>query len=153
MFKGKRVCYTVFLFFVAVFITGCVGITPEVKEVMLDPSLPQKPLWYNRTIEQKGEFIFAVGHSQPKPTLQEAEDDALARATKEVVKYCGVTVESFARSIEVSSEEEGKIYYRLDFDTQSRIIAKAFVRRAMPVQWYHRKMARMKGGRKIRIIT
>jgi len=130
-------------------LTDCAGILPEVREIVEESSPAQKPIWLDQTIKQEGKFIFATGHSQPRPTEQEAKDDALARATEEIVRYSGVTVEAFARSIEVSSQIQGKEYYKADFETKSRIRAKAFIRRATPVEWYIRKMARMRGSKRI----
>ena len=137
-------CLT-FLFF----LTACAGVIPEVREVVVGSSLAEEPIWLNQTIKQEGKCIFATGHSQPRPTVQEAKDDALARATEEIVRYSGVTVDAFTRSIEVSSQIQGKEYYKADFEMKSRIRAKAFVRRATPVEWYVRKMARMRGNKRI----
>jgi len=123
------------------------GTLPEIREVVEES--PGKPDWFEQTLQEKGEFIFAVGHSEPEPTEQKAKDKAAAHATEEIVKYSGVTVDAFTRSMEVQGQVQGKEYYKADFEAKSRIRAKAFVKRATAVKWYVRKMARMQGSKRI----
>lgn len=98
-----------------------------------------KPAWLKKTIIPEEKFIYSVGHSQPKKTETEARDEALANATKEFVRYCKVDVQSFDRSMEIYSKEQGKEFFKSDFAAQSIIRAKAFVTRAIPEDWYIRK--------------
>jgi hypothetical protein len=119
-------------------------ILSENKDTLLETTHPQKPTWADSTIIEKGEFVFAIGHSQAQPTEEKAKDQALARATEEVVRYSGVTVEVFDRINESSSMVQGEEFYKSDFETKSRIRARAFVRRAVPVDWYIRKMKKKK---------
>ncbi|MCX5866267.1 MAG: DUF4384 domain-containing protein [Proteobacteria bacterium] len=102
-------------------------------------SKSQTPSWFSKTIIPQGEFIFSVGHSQPRETEQEAKDNALAKATEEFVRYCKVDVQSFDRSIEVYSKEQGKEFSKSSFEAQGVIRARAFVSRALPEDWYVRK--------------
>ena len=83
----------------------------SIRDVVVESSPTQKPIWLDQTIEQEGKFIFATGHSQPRTTIQEAKDDALARATEEIVRYSGVTVDAFSRSIEMSLQIQAIILY------------------------------------------
>jgi len=140
---------THFYLIISILLTSCAGIIPKVSEIELESSHEKKPAWYDKIIEEEDNFVFATGNSQPRPTVADAKNDALADAVDEVVKYSKVTVESFSRSIEVSSTQQSKEYYRSDFNTQRRIRANAFIRWATPMEWYIRKMARMRGNRKI----
>ncbi|MBC8184537.1 DUF4384 domain-containing protein [candidate division KSB1 bacterium] len=128
---------------------GCSATMKNFQEVLVESSQPQKPAWYDQTLLQEGEFIYAVGHSLSRNSEQEAKDDALARAVQEIVKYSGVTVEAFDRSVEASSIQDGKEYYTSDFETKRKIRAKAFVKRALPMDWYIQKMAKMQGNKKV----
>jgi len=135
--------------FALLFLFNYAGTIPEVREIEMESSLPGKPAWYDKIIENADSVVFATGHSEPQPTLENAKNDALADAIDEVVKYSKVTIESFSRSIEISSIQQSKEYYTSDFTTQRKIRANAFVRWATPIEWYIRKMARMRGNRKI----
>lgn len=140
----KRMFFPLLIFF---FFSGCASRIHQIREVEIKTlSLPE---WYDKTLEKRGEFIYAVGNSEPKPTEQEAKDEALARATEEVVKYSGVTVESFAQSIDASSIVNGNEYWTSDFERKSRIRALAFVRMATPVDWYVRRVERYKGKKEL----
>jgi len=130
-------------------LSACAGSIPEIREVELDSSHTPQPAWVDQTIKQEGAFIYATGHSRSRPTEREAKDEALARATDEIVRYSGVTVDAFSRSIEASSMVQGTEYYKSDFQTQSKIRAKAFVKRATPVDWYIQKIARFQGSKKL----
>ncbi len=132
-----------------ILICGCSAKMQNYQHVLIDSSQPQKPDWYDQTLVQEAEFIYAIGHSQPRDTEQEAKDDALARAVQEIVKYSGVTVEAFDRSVEASSIEDGKEYFTSDFETKRQIRAKAFVKRALPMDWYIQKMAKMQGSKRV----
>jgi len=127
-----------FMLFPLVIITSAYS---NSQDIVLETSHPQKPAWLDSTIVEEKSYIFAIGHSQAQPTEAEAKEQALAQATEEVVRYSGVTIESFSRSVDASSMKQGKEYYTSDFETQSRIRARAFVRRTVPVDWYIRKMS------------
>lgn len=114
------------------------------QDLILETSQPQKPTWVDSTIIENGQFVYTIGHSQAQASEEDAKEQALAQATEEVVRYSGVTVESFSRSVDASSMKQGKEYYTSDFETQSRIRARAFVRRSVPVDWYIRKMSKKK---------
>ncbi len=66
-----------------------------------------------------------------------------------MVKYSGVTVEAFDISIDASSVVQGREYWTSDFESRSRIRAKAFIRGATPVDWYIRRVERYKGKKKL----
>jgi len=95
-----------------------------------------KPAWFDKTIIPEGAFISAVGHSQPRKTELEAKEDALGAATKEFIRYCRVSVDSFDRSIEMYSKAGGKEFKSMDLQTQNTVRAKAFVSRVIPEDWY-----------------
>ena len=97
------------------------------------------PDWLDKTILPEEKFIYAVGHSGSQAGEAEAKDAALAAATQEFVKYCGVEVDSFARSVEVYSKEGGKEYDASDLKTQLQVRARAFVSRAIPERWHLRR--------------
>jgi hypothetical protein len=143
--KEKLYFYMAFL----VILCGCAGTIKNVRETVVESSQSRKPDWFNKTLVQEDEFIYAVGHSQSRNTEQEAKDDAMVRAVEEIVKYSGVTVEAFDRSVEASSIQDGKEYFSSDFETKRKIRAKAFVKRALPMDWYIRKMAKMQGNKKV----
>lgn len=145
--KMKNKCYFYIIFLIL--LCSCSANIQNFKEIMVESSQPQKPEWYDQTLVQEDEFIYAVGHSQSRDTEQEAKDDALARAVQEIVKYSGVTVEAFDRSVETSSIQNGKEYFSSDFETKRKIRAKAFVKRALPMDWYIQKMAKMQGNKKV----
>jgi len=118
---------------------GCAGSTGAAKGRGQAAAHSPEPGWFKKTIIPQGEFIFSVGHSQPRATEQEAKDNALAKATEEFVRYCKVDVQSFDRSIEVYSKEQGKEFSKSSFEAQGVIRARAFVSRALPEEWYVRK--------------
>jgi len=138
-----------FLIGMSLLLIGCAGMMSEIREVEVESSQTQKPPWVNETITVKGEYIFATGHSRPKPTDEEAKDDAVADAAEEIAKYIGITVEALDRSIESSSIAQGKEYFTSDFEAKRRIRTKAFIKRALPTDWYVLTKARMKGDKKI----
>ncbi len=143
---AKVSCLSLLLLFLSI---NCAGTLPSIRDVVVESSAAPKPEWTSQSIKQEGKFIFATGSSKAMPTEQEAKDEALARATEEIVRYSGVTVDAFSRSVEASSEVQGKEYYTADFETKRKIRAKAFVRRATPIEWYMQKIARMQGNEKI----
>ena len=95
------------------------------------------PDWMSKTIFTDDRFIYAVGHSQAQDTEKTARHDAVADAAEAFVKYCGVTDESFDRSIEsysldgVGREAE---YSRIAARMERR--PGAFARHAPPMSWY-----------------
>ena len=97
------------------------------------------PAWLDKTVLPGSEFIRTVGRSSPQKTEKDAKDEALADATAQFVKYCGVRVEAFARSLEIYSKEQGKEYNHADVRTQNLIRAQAFVSRAVPEEWHLEK--------------
>jgi len=143
--KNKYLIWLTFL----ILICGCSATMQNYQEVLVDSSQPQKPDWCDQTLVQEDEFIYTVGHSQSRNTEQEAKEDAMARAVEEIVKYSGVTVEAFDRSVEASSIQDGREYFASDFKTKRKIRAKAFVKRALPMDWYIRRMAQMQGNKKV----
>lgn len=101
-----------------------------------EPAAKAAPTWLTKTIIPDGEFIYAVGRSGSQKNEKEAKAMAVADATEQFVKYCGVSVEAFSRSIEVYSKENSKEYLSSDIQAQSRSRAKAFVSRAVPEEWH-----------------
>lgn len=101
--------------------------------------------WLDKTIIPGEEFIYSVGHSHPADSQEDAKDDAVSDATKEFVKYCRVDVQSFDRSIEIYSRQDGKDFNKLDVEARNIIRARAFVSRAIPEDWY----IRTEGGKHI----
>jgi hypothetical protein len=77
-----------------------------------------------------------VGRSDEKKSEREAKDEALAQATEQFVKYCGVSVEAFSRSVETYSMRDSQSSESSDVAAQSRQRSKAFVSRAIPDDWY-----------------
>jgi len=138
-----------FLFLTLFLLISCAGSVHKTTDVLLEESPSKKPAWVDKTIVPAGNYIFAIGHSKEKENERGAKDDALIRATEEVVRYCGVTVDTFDRSIESYAQTQDKIYHKLDFQSRADIRAKAFVKNAIPEQWYIRKMAKMQGNRKL----
>ena len=138
-----------FLFSALFLLMSCAGGVRKTTDVLLESSPGKKPLWADKTIIPMGNYIFAVGHSKEKENERDAKDDALIRATEEVVRYCGVTVDAFDRSIESYAQTQDKIYHKLDFQSKADVRAKAFVQNAVPEEWYIRKMARMQGNKKL----
>ncbi|MCH9002710.1 MAG: DUF3102 domain-containing protein, partial [Planctomycetes bacterium] len=57
-------------------------------------------------------------------------------ATEQFVKYCGVSVEAFSRSVETYSMRDGESHEASDIKAQSRQRSKAFVSRAVPEEWH-----------------
>jgi len=139
----------VFLLGIGIVFMGCSKNIRETTSILLESQPSEKPVWADKTIIPKDNYIFTVGHSKEQENERDAKDDALVRATEEVVKYCGVTVDTFDRSIETYSQAQGQTYHKLDFQSKANIRAKAFVKKAIPEQWYIRKMARMQGNRKL----
>lgn len=101
-----------------------------------EPAAKAAPSWLTKTIVPEGAFIYAVGRSGVQKNEKEAKDLAVVDATAQFVKYCGVSVEAFSRSIEVYSKENSKEYASSDVQAQSRSRAKAFVSRAIPEEWH-----------------
>lgn len=102
-------------------------------------SAAPNPEWLDKTVLPGAEFIRTVGRSSPQKSEKDAKDEALADATAQFVKYCGVRVEAFARSLEIYSKEKGKEYSQSDVRTQNLIRAQAFVSRAVPEEWHMEK--------------
>jgi hypothetical protein len=98
-------------------------------------SLPVGKDWPEKSIIEKGELIYAVGHSGLRGTEQAAKDAALVQATAEFVKYCGVEVTAFDRSIETYSRSNAQVLDKEDLTSLAQTRAKAFVARALPVAW------------------
>ncbi len=94
------------------------------------------PDWTTETIIPEDEFIYAVGRSEPRKTRREAKADAVADATEQFVKYCGVSVEAFSRSVETYSMRDAESHEASDIMAQSRQRSKAFVSRAIPDEWH-----------------
>ena len=99
-----------------------------------------EPSWFQKTIIPEGNFAYAVGHSNPQASEQEVRDEALSSATREFVRHCKVSVDSFDRSI---SKSKGREYAAADFKTQNTVHARAFVSQTIPEDWYIRSE---KGG-------
>lgn len=99
----------------------------------------ESPAWIGQTIIEEGDYFYSIGYSIPKPTEQEARDDAVIAATTEFVRYCKVDIQSFTRSMEAYAEKDGKITQASD--TKSQIVAssRAFVSQTIPVDWYLKK--------------
>jgi hypothetical protein len=139
----------VFIFIILIISASCAGPIAEIREVEIESTPTQKPLWVNEPLKHENGFIFATGRSRSKPTIEEAKEEALIEAMDKIVRYTGVTVEAFSRSVEASSIEEGKEYYSADFERKNRIRAKAFVKRSTPVDWYIQKIRRLQGKKKL----
>lgn len=141
--KRKYIFYMAFL----LLLYSCAGI---IREVVIESTPSQEPDWIGQTLKHEGKFIYVTGYSRPQPNKEEAKDEALARATEEVAMYSGFSIVTIMRSLELSYVLQGnEIGNKADFEKISRIIAKAFVKRATPVGWYVRKMARMRRSKKI----
>jgi hypothetical protein len=100
------------------------------------------PAWLEKTVIPGESVIRTVGRSSPQKTEKDAKDEALAEATAQFVKYCGVRVEAFARSLEIYSKDQGKEYARSGVEAQNLIRARAFVSRAVPEEWHVAKEGR-----------
>ncbi|MFA6318161.1 MAG: DUF4384 domain-containing protein [Elusimicrobiota bacterium] len=94
------------------------------------------PSWVEKTVIPEGDFIYAVGHSQPRGTEREAKDEAVTDATSQFVKYCGVSVEGFLRSYEAYSKEDAKEKTEHDVRSLTRLKTTAFVSRSVPEAWH-----------------
>lgn len=92
--------------------------------------------WLDKSVIIQNDHIYAVGHSQLCKTEAEAKEEALAAATKEFIRYCRVSVDSFDRSIEVYSAVNGRVGRSSDLVSQSTVRSKAFVSRAVPEDWH-----------------
>ena len=91
----------------------------------------------SKSVWTDGGFIYAVGHSEPQDDEATARDDAVADATAAFVKYCGVSVETFDRSVE-SYANDGEGRGRGGGGTASRVEARsrALTRHSPPASWY-----------------
>jgi hypothetical protein len=96
----------------------------------------EKPDWLNKTIIDKGEFIYAVGVSRFFPTEEEAKNDAMCDATEAFVKYCHVDVQAFDRSMELYSSNAAKKEINSEASARRILRATAFVSKALPDGWY-----------------
>ena len=99
----------------------------------------EKPAWFEKTIVPQGAEILAVGHSGPQADEQKAKDEALANATKEFARYCKADVDSLDRIYETYSRENAKTNETLSVENRNQVRVKAFVKRAVPDDWYVRR--------------
>jgi hypothetical protein len=98
---------------------------------------PPQPAWIGRSIYSDDRFVYAVGHSQPQESEKRAKDEAVSDATAAFIKYCGVSVESFDRSIEAYARDgEGRERSDSRIASQVELRSHAFVREALPISWY-----------------
>jgi len=105
-----------------------------------NPDLAERPAdWINQTIFQRGEYFYAVGSSGVKNTEPEARDEALVNATAEFVRYCKVDIQSFTRSMEAYAEQGGRATQISEARSQVVASSRAFVSRALPVDWQIKK--------------
>lgn len=123
--------------YIAIIFTSCASITHELLEAET-----HEPEWLDDIIITEEEYIYSVGHSQPRKNEKEARNEALADATGEFVKYCKlevkVDVQSFDRSIELYSKGKREEIYSSDFQALSVMRSKAFVSRVIQDDWYIR---------------
>jgi len=125
-------------FFILLFLFNLIFFSARTQARVLHNDLGKpghKPEWTDKTIIDKGDYIFSVGRSEAKNSEKEAKDEALANATETFVKYCRVDVQSFDRSIEVYSKNKKGESSSSSASSQSIIRTKTFVTRAVPSDW------------------
>jgi len=128
---------------------GCASQVQKTWETNIQTWPSVEPTWILDPIEEKDGFLCVVGRSRPKNEKEKAKEEAILNAMDQVVKYIGMSVESFARSMEAESIRQDLNYYKADYRVQTQIRAKAFIRRATPTDWYIRRVARMQGEKRV----
>jgi hypothetical protein len=103
------------------------------------PRASEEPAWLGQALAQEGEHFSIVGHSGPQPDEAHAKDEALADALKQFVAYCKTDVDSVDRIYETYSAEGGKTRGATNMEFHSQLRVKAFVRRALPEDWFIRR--------------
>jgi len=99
----------------------------------------ERPSWFDQTITQQDGHFLVVGHSGPRKDKAQAKDEALADAMTQFVGYCKTDVDSLSRSYDVYSAVGGATRSSSTMEIHSQLRVKAFVRRALPMDWFVRK--------------
>ncbi|MCC6809408.1 MAG: DUF4384 domain-containing protein [Deltaproteobacteria bacterium] len=129
----------------SVLLVACAGSNAAIVEKELEARPKLRPQWLDQGLKKNDGFVWVAGQSKATASEQEARDGALAAATMEFVKFAGVEVEAFDRSVETYSQVGDKTLQTMDAEQRATVRAKAFVKNAAPDQWYVRKMAKMRG--------
>lgn len=128
---------------------ACAGTTAQLREIELDARPKVRPKWLDQGLKREDGFVIVSGQSKTLTSEQEARDSALASATMEFVKFAGVEVEAFDRSVETYNQVGDKTLQTMDAETRATVRARAFVRNAAPEAWYIRKLAAMQGDTQV----
>lgn len=96
---------------------------------------PLSPEWTKQKIVVEDGVIQIVGNSGREIDQETAKDGALADAADKFIKYCEVSKDAYARTLEVYSKKDGKKYAYADDKTQSFIRGRAFAQLATPEKW------------------
>ena len=120
-----------YLGIILVGLSACAG---AITEVELEARPKERPGWLDKGLSRKDGFVWVSGQSKAMGSEQEARDSALASATMEFVKFAGVEVEAFDRSVETYSQVGDKNVQTLDAEQRATVRAKAFVQNAAPIR-------------------